>query len=88
MLITALARRRVFARAPIPLHLAHMDSAAWVLSLREAGVPMGLLPEVLVHRRRRATNMSRDTTAVYDDVFEILKRGLTDGARPPREACL
>jgi glycosyltransferase involved in cell wall biosynthesis len=85
MLITALARRRVFARTPLPQHLAHMDSAAWILALREAAVPLGLLPEVLVHRRRHATNMSRDTTAVYEDVFEILKTRLDRRRTSPEE---
>ena len=76
LFIAALARRGVFARVPVPLHHPHMDSAAWILALREAGVPTGLLPEVLVHRRRHATNISRDAAAVYDDVFEILKARL------------
>jgi glycosyltransferase involved in cell wall biosynthesis len=85
LFITALARRGVFARTPIPLHLPHMDSAAWILALREADVPIGLLPEVLVHRRRHATNISRNATAVYDDVFEILKARLDRRRTSPEE---
>jgi hypothetical protein len=36
---------------PIDTSLRHADDAAWVLSLRQASVPMAMLERVLVRRR-------------------------------------
>jgi glycosyltransferase involved in cell wall biosynthesis len=72
-----LARREVFERVPIDAGVRHMDHAAWVLALREAGIRLAVLPSVLAHRRRHDANTSRSNEGeIYEEVFDLLKRTL------------
>ena len=77
LVTTALTRRAVFDDVPLPSELRHMDSASWILQLRESRIRMGRLPEVLVLRRRHANNLTRRRPDIaYDEVFDLLKRRL------------
>jgi len=85
MMTTALARRGVLDRVPIPEQGSqHADHLRWALALRDADVAVGVLDRVLVRRRRHGDNLSRRQSAEhFDDLFAVLKASLDLRARGP-----
>lgn len=80
----ALARREVFAQVPLDATANHFEHAAWVMSLRSEGVPIGVLPATLLRRRRHASNITRTQLPEhFDAVFDLLKSNV-DHARAAR----
>jgi glycosyltransferase involved in cell wall biosynthesis len=71
---TVLARRSVLERVPLPSMGMHLQHATWALALRSAGIAVGVLPVVLVRRRRHGDNLTRTRMANhYDELFAMLK---------------
>jgi glycosyltransferase involved in cell wall biosynthesis len=74
MIIAALARREVLDRVPLPDRGRYTDHLRWSMGLRESELRIGLLPRVLVHRRRHDGNLSRtEADAHFDELFDVLK---------------
>jgi glycosyltransferase involved in cell wall biosynthesis len=73
LMTTALIRRSVLTRVPLDTSRRHFDKVVWIQGLRSAGVAVGVLPDVLVHRRRHMTNATRThMNEVYEELFAIL----------------
>ena len=49
------------------------DDLDWFIRVREAGIPIGFMDSVMVHRRIHATNISRNQRAVAVATLRILK---------------
>lgn len=59
------------------------DDLDWFIRLREAGLPMVVLPEIFLLRRIHAGNISRDRRSVARKYFRIIKAHM-DRRREPR----
>jgi len=93
--ITLLARRSIFQKiGAFREELWFSDATDWFVRVAEAGVKIGLVPEVLVHRRMHRSNLTRRLPdGARDEILNVVKRsrdhrrrddGVTDFSGLPR----
>ncbi len=81
-LITMVVRRDVFSQVgdfDPGYSVAH--DFDWVTRAKDLGVPVTILPDVLMQRRIHETNMSHDTQASRENVFRLIKASIDRQAR-------
>jgi glycosyltransferase involved in cell wall biosynthesis len=72
-----LARREVFDRVGLfETELTAGEFIGWCALARELGVPMAILPDVLVTRLIHGGNITRDRTATFGDYARVIKASL------------
>lgn len=70
-----MARREVFDRVALAGRHRHSDLAAWIVEVRDVGLTVGRLEQVLTDRRRHAGNRTvLEHDAVFDEWFELLRQ--------------
>jgi glycosyltransferase involved in cell wall biosynthesis len=81
-LITMLARRDVFSQVgdfDPSYSVAH--DFDWITRAKDLGVPITILPDVLMQRRIHETNMSHDTQARRENMLRLIKASIDRQAR-------
>jgi len=74
---TLVARRAVFARTGgFDVSYRHANDSDWFFRARDTGVPMAVLPDVLLHRRIHSANLSHETRAVTEELLRALNSSL------------
>ena len=74
---TALARRDVFDRVGLfELGFSTAEFLSWCIRAREQGVPMTILPDVLVTRLVHGQNATMDRAAAFGDYTRAIKASL------------
>ena len=80
--IAMLARREIMNRlGPFDTSLNMADATDWLLRAREAGVPMRILPDVLVEHRMHGTNLTHTQRQRSADEFLHMVKGSLDRRR-------
>ena len=79
---TLLARKETFDRAGLfDAAFNHRDTQDWIVRVREAGIRMDQLDQVLVRRRLHANNLSRSRGMQdAEDLFAIIQKRLAKSA--------
>jgi glycosyltransferase involved in cell wall biosynthesis len=74
---TMLARKEVFAEVgDFDATLGTACDLDWMARARDRGIPMEVIPHVLVHKRIHAHNLSADLTYVKETYLEVIRRSL------------
>lgn len=85
--ISMLARREAFDRMGLlDTSLSLADAADWLVRAREAGLPMQVLPDVLVYHRMHQSNLTRVKRQQSADEFLGMVKASLDRRRKTREA--
>lgn len=72
---TLVARRAVFDMVgPFDTTIAIANDADWFARAQDMAIPMAVLPQVLLHKRIHATNLSLHTAANTRDLLVALRR--------------
>jgi glycosyltransferase involved in cell wall biosynthesis len=80
--ISMLARRSLFETIGLlDPSLAHANDREWLCRVAEAGIPMEMLPDVLVHRRLHGGNRSQHLAAASRSEYLRLLKGTIDRRR-------
>ena len=74
---TLLARKSVFARiGGFDPRFVPAEDSEWFFRAKDAGVPMGVIPEVLLHKRVHDSNLSHHTEASQPRLLEIVRASI------------
>jgi glycosyltransferase involved in cell wall biosynthesis len=68
------ARRTVFEQiGTFDTSYRHSNDSDWFYRARDAGIPMAILPDVLLYRRIHGSNMSHETEAVASELLRVVR---------------
>jgi GT2 family glycosyltransferase len=71
---SSLAHRWVFERiGHLNVLFPYGDDLEWCMRVREAGIPLFFMSEILLHRRIHASNISEDQNALARDRVRLVK---------------
>jgi glycosyltransferase involved in cell wall biosynthesis len=71
---TMVARRTVFEQiGTFDTSYRHSNDSDWFFRARDAGIPMAILPDVLLYRRIHSSNMSQETQAIASELLRVVR---------------
>lgn len=77
LLGTLVARKTVFEQiGDFNTSYRHSNDSDWFFRANDAGIPMAILPEVLLYRRIHGSNLSYDTQTMMSERMRVLKASI------------
>lgn len=71
-----MAKKEILKKIPFSPSYSHGSDTDWFFRLKEAHIPVTILPDVLLNVRLHAENLSHHTTKLYGDLLKVIKNSM------------